>query len=526
MATSGSGVFRFPDITRSAHDAQVFSFRRADLELLGQYFPGAAATIFNPLQTGAEIPEAIARHEATHQFLGINTTFGLFTQLLMHRARRGLNLEVLKECMKRQWCVQELAATYEEMSLIACKDPELLNQNVRRLPSLRLNQPPYREVFEVMHHYLPVATQKPLVVLVAQAMIVRLLAFAAMNSDCLLRMRSEGDDTSLLVCMEDAPNSRMERIIDHLVRKDLLTNLVDYAATALSRVINPEMEKKTSSSVFRQIVELVPEVAIQAADAVEAQLMAATNGQAAIQRFETDPLPEIRDSDERYIQEMAAHPPRRLSLVELRQRFTRATEDKLGLSLELAIRKDSPDEVLVTPRFYFLKPGQAPLPTNCHEEEPDGPLPEPTQGLIVPSDVLRELESFPNLPHVVVFISDSWRRWHDIPGARQRFSASVQVCREHSLSYPRVSDILAFEGLGEVEATQFFVSRASAGQFIGHFFNPHRPLIHGLQRIPSRFGLNLFGKMCDQLKVPQCTDPKSATPYLNLLMMVSFPYQW
>jgi hypothetical protein len=41
--------------------------------------------------------------------------------------------------------------------------------------------------------------------------------------------------------------------------------------------------------------------------------------------------------------------------------------------------------------------------------------------------VLRQLRDFPTLPHLVIFIDESWRFWQQIPTARERFQSCVRI---------------------------------------------------------------------------------------------------
>ena len=61
---------------------EIFSFDRAALVTLGFYEPGKTATLNDPAFTGARFPQAVLAYELMHQSLMINTTFGLFTQII------------------------------------------------------------------------------------------------------------------------------------------------------------------------------------------------------------------------------------------------------------------------------------------------------------------------------------------------------------------------------------------------------------------------------------------------------------
>ncbi len=522
-------TFEFPRADWASQDVNLFSFQKnALLEVLGEYSPSKGAVVINPLETGvAYPPQATALHEMQHQFLMINTSFGLFTGLLT-RFGPGVSLDTLRECMRRQWFAQELAATYAEIGYIAVKAPQLFERSVRGLPSIRLNQPPYREAFDAMQRHLPLVPGKPEHLLTSQRLLVVLLAYAAMNSDCLLRMHPLPEsEAGLVACMEDAPNTRLERIISLLVGKDLLGQLLDEAMDlyASDEVSGPS---KAAPLVFRRIIELLPEVTIHSHESVVRQFTLIrddlrANGVEFEVQLVDEPLPSIRNKDERHERVLAANPPQKMATDALSQRLALTTRQGLGLSLEFSVR--GPDDTFVTALSYFLKPGQAPNPSTSKEDELTEPLPPRFQGVMPISEILRELEAFPDLPHVAVFVNDSRPRWNEIPGARARVANLVQVCRQTDLSFELIRDnILGFEGLGEDQGAQFLIRRGEPEEYDGYFFNPRRPLLYGVQSIPTELGVNLFLAICKRLGVPNCSDKRPpAFPLETLIQMVSTP---
>jgi hypothetical protein len=521
-----SKAFKLPRVRWSDHGIQLLSFRRDTLHVLGEYLPGEGAVVFNPLMTGAKSPGAIASHEHTHQSLGINSSFGFFTQLLFPMAQKGFARDVLRKCLEEQWCVQELAATYAESSYIAQNNPELLPEQIRSLPSGRLNQPPYREVFEAMNHFLPVDPGKPSAVLMAQDVLVTLLALAAMNSECLLQMAAgPGTESNLLACIVDSPACRLERIMNRLLTAQQLEPLLAEMVSQISR--DPRL---SSTIVYKRLVTLVPEVSIQAdenlfpqAAKVAAVYESITGHQLQISRAsrpEAEPMVKIMESREKEKQLLAASPPRKISPASLRQLFVQTSHHKLGLSLELAILKTEESHIIARP--YYLKPKQAPQPADP-EEYPPKPLPGDLRGLMSARSVLRQLWTFPRLPHVVIFIDDSWRFWDQIPGARERFNSCVRICRQTHLSRDFVlHNILAFEGIGN--RAEFFVFKRSPGSFAACFFNRQRPLAYAIQKVASDFGLQLFTSICTDLGLTHCAEAKRVVPHFELLNMVSWEY--
>jgi hypothetical protein len=358
MQKSAQGKpFKLPKVSWSHHGVKLLSFRQDMHRVFGEYLPGEGAVVFDPLWTRALSPQAIAQHESQHQFLGNNTAFGLFTQMLFSICLRGFPIDVLRKCLTEQWCVQELAATYSEMTYLAGYSPDLLREQVRKLPSGRLDEPPYREVFEAMDYFMPVEPGGSKELLSAQAILVTVLTAASMNSDCLLRMASgPGTESGLLACMDDSPSSRLEQIMDLLLAKNLLHPLLAETVKQYSRPEGSAPPKKAPGVLLLQrLISLVPEVKIQADDEVAAQAMRAgrvceaiTGVKMRIKREAAEPMVKIMESREKEEKSLAANPPRQIPATELRNLLTQAVRNYLGLTLELAIKNTN--EAYVTAR--------------------------------------------------------------------------------------------------------------------------------------------------------------------------------
>jgi len=568
----------------------LLSFRQDARDVLGEYMPSEGAVVVDPLWTRAGVPEAIAIHEVRHQFLYRNTTFGLFTQLLTFMVERGsqsrgprgslaqqrqealdlkavaleLGRKVLPKCFENQWCVQELAATYAEISYVAARHPELFEQEVRGLPSARLDQPPYREVFDTMDRLLPVDPRRPKELSDAQAELVGLLVAASMNSDCLVRMQKLPWDVgaspkwvmdpakALLACMKDPPYLRLERIMNHLVANGLLEPLREEAAREFRRSADSSAAKNPPSPgaaeiLYERIVTLIPQLAIYRDADIPEQAHYANlawkdlTGVNVPKERATEPFPAIKESRQREQQGLAAHPVSELPPIALRERLKLTVQNTLGLTLEFWLKE--PSQAFVAARSYFLKKGAAPCPGG-KEDEGRSPLPVDVHGLMSTPDIFRELAPFPALPHIVVFGDDSWRRWYKVPGGRPRFEACVQVCRQTHLTQDYVLYLLQFvqegdelpdfivrdlragravplEALGE--GAEFFLIKLGLNEHVGCIFNRRRPLVYGLQKLPADLGIQLFLTICQTLGIQQCQESRPVL-YTDLLTMVAFDF--
>jgi hypothetical protein len=522
-------VFKLPRVRWADHGVQLLSFRRDELHILGEYLPGEGAAVVNPLVTGVKSPEAIARHELRHQSLEINTTFGIFTQMLFWMARQGFARGALRKCLVEQWCVQELAAIYAETSYVAATSPAMLQEQIRDLPSGRLDQPPYREVFEAMNRFLPVDPGEPIARLRAQDVLVALLASAAMNSECLLRMAvGPGTESSLLACMADSPSSRLERIMNRLIAaKSLEPLLAETIAQMVREPYSYSAGDSPGTVIYERLISLIPEVSIQTdADLLPQATRAASVYEAITGRrvqfpsSRSEPMVKIMESREKEQESLTTHPPRKIPAARLRELFIETMRRSLGLTLELAVLETGEAHVIARP--YYLSPNQAPQPASS-EEFPREPLPEDLIGLMSARSVLRQLRDFPTLPHVAIFIDDSWRFWQQIPSARERFQSCIRVCRQTHLSREFMADnILPFEDIGH--RAEVFVIRLSNQLYVGCFFNRERPLVYGLQKIAGDFALELFSEISSDLGLQHCAEARQVVPHVNLLEMISKEY--
>jgi len=550
MTSAKQGQFRLPRVKWSKHGVSLLSLRQGALEILGQYTPGDGPVVVDPRWTKAAVPEAIAMHETIHQFLYKNTAVGAFTQLLLfilernsthgnrpHSVAAGFAHEVVPACFEIQWCVQELAATYTELSAVARSNPGLLEQEIRGLPSGRLDQPPYREAFDAMDRLLPVRSDIAKERSMAQSTLVSLLAAASMNSDCLVRMAEVKEHTSkaLLSCIADRPDSRFERIVNHLDANGLLELLLE------------EVQSFPPERVYKRIVAEAPRMPIFGDSDLVEQIHRAnqtwsdfTQVNVGKERPAAESLPSIVESRVREQQQLAANPVQELPVDQFRERLVHTERKALGLILELWLRDSS--QAYVAARPYFLDKDNAPFP-GTDDSEPEA-LPADLAGLMSTSEVLRELAAFPALPQIVVFGDDSWRRWDKIPNARARFDSCVRVCRQTDLTPEYVLYLLGFVQSGHDvprvivndfrsgakfpsefmgKGVEVVVLKLKSGGLVGCLFSRSEPKRYGLQKLHTEFAMQLFLEICERLGIASSADGPTGQ-FVNLLSMVSLDF--
>src|ERR1051326_920803 len=230
------------------------------LHLFGSYSTSEEPVVIDPLQTGHACPDAIAAHENSHQALTINTTFGVFTQLVTHMDE-SLASDAARRALAEQWSVQELAASYIELVSVARTCPGYFEKAYRSLPSMRLDQPPYREIVDAAVRWLPIGIDVPEQTLVAQAVLVQVLAYASLNTKCLLMMAAGPRTAStLLECCADSPHARFELLFKQLIELNQLEQLHDVVVQLRTEPSAPGTVERT---LLTRLTELIPSVAVE-----------------------------------------------------------------------------------------------------------------------------------------------------------------------------------------------------------------------------------------------------------------------
>src|SRR6266436_3711954 len=212
------------------NDTELEQFNnQLNLTTLGSYAPGEAPTIFNPLVTLNPVPKATFVHETMHRELTRATTFGLFFEVIWSVRHVARFRKLAKVCYQHQWQVQEACATYAGLVLVAYYRPDYLSEAVRKLPSGKANQPPYREVFDVMAEIVPIVAGAKKSRLQGQEIFAGAIGHCSMNNDCLVRFADPEalDEHTLEKYLASAsPNQRLRAILNairhHRARLDAL----------------------------------------------------------------------------------------------------------------------------------------------------------------------------------------------------------------------------------------------------------------------------------------------------------------
>ncbi|SEC20805.1 hypothetical protein SAMN05519104_0952 [Rhizobiales bacterium GAS188] len=506
-----------PKPGRGAPRREIFSFDRAALVTLGFYEPGKTATLNDPAFTGARFPKAIVAHELMHQSLGINTTFGLFTQTIGTLRLRGLvGDDAFDTCHEVQWTVQEATATYAELAVVARTAPAELAREINALPTSREMQPPYREAFETIASWLPLDAGDDEATLNAKGLLVRFLGYAAMNTDCLRRGLADAPSDALLFdCMADTPDDRFARLLA-LGKDGVYVSLLDVVRRHKVDAGDTAAEFSLRfCKLLRSLSE--PAIAWEEEDLQEAaaRLYAFWRPflpNAELRPADKDPLPKVAFGSERAEAGLAQHPPQRLPEGAVAEFAAKATKLELGIIVELALAHG-----LVHARLGAYVPARQDeaWPAKEASEEQSAAIPPDITGLALPETLLRELDAFPTLPRVVSLLSPGGvQRLADVPGSEALFRRAIRVYRITNISVEDVEEAVR-EGGGR----EYLILRLSPTLFLGCIL--HRGAeAFVIARMASDVAVEIFVSICDTLGIGPAEDPDSLRRERCLLGMI------
>ena len=501
---------------------EMFSFDRAALVTLGSYRPGKEATVYDPIWTGARFPSAVVEHEMVHQTLTINTTFGFLTQVLIGLARRGLVGNALVACHHVQWPVQEAAATYCELAVVARNGVGQLQSEILRLPSDRLGQPPYRELFDAMNSALPLEAASDHEAVRAMAILVKMLAFAAMNTECLRRASRESkpSEKAVLEAISDEPQDRLERLVWSLEESKVFPALIDETRAFLAKA--GEGTSLVGPWLYERLHALAPRAIAWEKDDVRSAARHLAHvwrdwidGKSELCTFDEDPLPKFGYGSERAREEMRTYKPKLFPNGAIRARAAAAARLGQAIMIELALRDPSLAHVKLG-AYLPARPGE-PWPASDFTDEAAASLPSDITGLATPESIIHELEGFSALPRVVSFLDPGFEHFFKAQNAHDIFRTAIRVCRLTELSLEQLCNAhLHFEGIGEA----FLRLRFSASFVLGCLLQAKGAEAFIIVRLTSEPAENLFVGICENLGFHEVTGSAGLEREIGLLSMM------
>lgn len=500
----------------------VESAQHEGLAAVGSFAPGGSPLVYSSISQADRSTGYVDIHERAHHGLSANTSYGLFTTLLDRLHRSGhIQRATLEECRRRQWAVQELTATYAELAFVAGGRPDKLAKAVRQLPSALAGKPPYRELFEYIHRWLPLAAGASASEINAAISVLQVMSVAAMNTDCLARLhafafRRGGSaqiptDDELLQCMHLSPKARFETLLETLVESGTLSTLLERARTlsasdstakgeALYQLLLSmvptvlTVEDKQTRRVFDELTECWVELLSAAGAAPPAHVASSV--------FDLqNKLPAFLPSREEIGKLIASSDFSRLPAEQLRACIEQWQTDGLGIWFALGTI-GGVSQIQVRP-YYLEDSGLAwprrssPLPDNI----------EPLGGFMLNEELLAVTADYERVPHIVTFYSDGWKYWPDFRDDGRRVFPGIRIIHQVELSLPALQDMLAYERLGEVCSCVVLPLSSMDQQsfYIAGFQSVHHPCTFALVDVPGDQALRTLPALCERLEVESCT---------------------
>ena len=414
-----------PAIIQILVDALLTLLRTDGIDVLGEYSVGRRPLIYDPIY-GKKNSTASATllHEEVHQSLTINTTFGSFYQTLTVLASHRQHVEEWQACWLEQWGPQEAAATYIELCTVAADYPDEFENAVRRLPSSSLDQPPYREVFDILNQALPIDVGSPRDLLMAQMGIMYVMAHCAFNSCCLSTFATPdrlNPESLKGYLREQSPDARLGYILSKFVAHSSRPAILDRARFEIEHQRDPE------AWLMQAISEIVPQVCVVSPARFKTESRTFEEAWSRYVRefapnfhfrpsTKRNPLPEIVIDPEVHAKIMAQDSktvPLNGSI--LREKLQRARLEGTGVFFSLAMRKL--EEVRISLLLFHLSRDVIYDPRYVVRDN---------GGFLVfmlpIEDLFSILKEFPEFPHAATFMKFTWSH---VAGDRQFLKNSI-----------------------------------------------------------------------------------------------------
>jgi hypothetical protein len=497
-----------------AADGEGF-FREAGARL-GFYEPGERPLIYDPTWTGTRSPAAIAFHEDVHQQLTINTHHGLLTQLLASPSRAGQAPAALRACLEEQWSVQELAATYGELTMVRLTQPAEFDAAVRSLPTSLLRRPPYRELFDVGRKLIPLSDGQDRSEAAARHLVMQGVAACGMQTRCLRDIAETGfiDADVAAYLRRVSPHVRFERIADALASDGMMRLVGGVAELLRSATDDPARDAAINQLVERHVVAGTPGLELEGFGDLRAQGEAALE---AMNRAGIGASTEVRERRHGLSPAYVDSPEKRRKIQE---QFPYRRIDQAALDQWLRAA-DVPDTMVY---LVLGMPGGDAAPVSAvHVSTSEGVATrDDLRGGLAPHELINALMPFPRVPRCVCFAADAWRAWYQLFGSlpagswvHQRFGVAIRICVHRELSEEALHRLLQFEDIGaDARAIVFQLSR---GLHVGCLLNPGNPGAYCLQKIPSSAALRLFDGLVEQAGIGRVEDPEREVAHLAFL---------
>ena len=275
----------FPELSKS-FDAISRGFAREGTYKQGVYRVGGQPTLYDPAFTGQRVPEAVLRHEEVHQNLHQQTFHGVLTLILTEYGRVADARTALDACVREQWVVQELGATYAELAFVQRTAPRDFSAYIDSLPSAARDGDPYREAFNFADWLLPLDDDARRERNDPRTLVIGALCSCSMGTACLRALASSDFDDARFAAWitSNSPDARLERIGRAAGPASFLA-LTKVAAERFS-------QRRPTQQLVRELFDELSDVMLAQSPGLKAEPLSAleAQAQAAVSRLhETSP---------------------------------------------------------------------------------------------------------------------------------------------------------------------------------------------------------------------------------------------
>jgi hypothetical protein len=223
-----------------------------------------------------------------------------------------------------------------------------------------------------------------------------------------------------------------------------------------------------------------------------------------------NPLPRVAFGTERAKAAIAKRPPPCLPEGVIADFAAKATERKLAMMIQLALRDPSLAQVILG--AYVPARQDEPWPGEASEEQAAA-IPPDIDGLTPPEVLLRELRAFP--PTVVSLVyPGSMRNLAAVPGFQALFRRAITICRLTDLSLEDVE-----RAVNEYGGRQYFILPLGETLYLGCIVKKGAKAFV-IVKMTSDAAINLFVSICGRLRITPVKDPDSFDREQDLLSMM------
>jgi hypothetical protein len=480
-------------------ERQVRALHRELQGVLGYYSRQTGPVVLAPLFTDNPDSAATLQHEHTHEWLTVNTPFGLFYQALDARSKDdSLFREALDLCLEAQWGVQEATATYIEM-LQFVSQPDALDRAVSLLPTEALGGPPYREWFDRIDRVFPLREIGGQNLGQTYSLLVYSIGAYAMNGDVLQRFRTP-ESLSIALLREylqnEAPNVRLQDALDKIVGDSRLRErMIELTRTQVDVLVSVVIKTLEAALPQRQCAHL-PWL-------VQTEHFSSSWG---LVKARSDQVPLARIAYPEDWAEQASFPDEPLTGSRLHKWLQNASTGKVGLLITISMF--ALEEIHVAASPYPLESTNEETWNRMLQMIDQGT--PAAEGVFSTAELRSILQRAKGVPVARDFIRQSWRPWDRVAPKNWELNVTSEASLEVELSEENFRRLLQFRDLyqhGVYRLIEVYGQQSAAV-----IFDPEHPGVYALQSVQGEGALMVFNTLVDRLGVKRFNSPINELP--------------